>query len=154
MAGEIRVMREGTLRWVQASGSGNSWGTASAPASGLFGFVESFDFSSARTVTTVNDRGTPNHHKVTEVAPISLNVTFKWTGETPIPASGSGASVPMFHLEYRSNEPENGASGRYYQFYGAAMLNANFTEGMEANTIQQAFVCLGTSGVSNTGYLG
>lgn len=151
---EVRVMREGTLRWVAASGSGNSWSTASAPQSGVFGFVDSFDFASAQTVTTVSDRGTPNHHKVTDATPIDLNVTFKWTGTAPVPASGDGASVPMFHLEYRANEPENAGSGRYYQFYGAAMVNANFTEGMEADTIQQAFRCLAMSGVNNTGYLG
>ncbi len=37
---EVRIMSEGTLRYVQGSGSGRTWGTASAPASGLYGYVQ------------------------------------------------------------------------------------------------------------------
>jgi hypothetical protein len=42
---ELRTRLEGSLRWVQASGSGNVWATASAPASGVFGYVTNFTFT-------------------------------------------------------------------------------------------------------------
>ena len=40
MAREARVFAEGTLKWVQASGTGAAWGTASAPGSATVGFVQ------------------------------------------------------------------------------------------------------------------
>lgn len=151
---EIRNMREGMLRWVQASGSGNGWATATSPASGVFGFVRSFSFTSAQTIQTISDRGTPNHHKVVSKDPPSLTVNIAWTGNLPTALSGTGASVPMFHLEYRANEPENGNSGRYAQFYGAPVQQWQFTEADTEDTIAFTFPLLGMSGWNASGYLG
>lgn len=151
---EVRVMAEGVLRHVQASGSGRSWATASAPVSGVAGFVRSFTFTSARTLATVMERGVPDHHKEASRQPIDLTVNFAWTGAHMAPATGASASVPMHHLEYRANEPENGGSGRYYQFYGAAQQSVQFTEGENENTIQIQYRCLGMSGANASGFLG
>lgn len=150
---EVRVQSEGVLRHVQASGSGRTWATASAPASGVVGFVRSFSFTSARNVVTVSERGVPDHHKEGSRTPIDLTVNFAWTGAHHVPASGSGASMPMDHLEFRANEPENAGSGRYYQFYGAAQVSTQFTEG-EEDTIQVQYRCLGMNGPTASGYLG
>ncbi len=147
-------MSEGALRWVQASGVGSSWATASAPASGLLGFVRSFGFTSAQQITTVPDRGIPNHHKITRKDPVSVTFNFAWTGAIPVAASGTGASVPMFHLEFRSNEPENGGSGRFYQFYGCPIQQFQFSEGEQENTFAYTLPALGMSGANASGYLG
>lgn len=151
---EVRIMREGAFRWVYASGSGTAWTTASAPGSGLFGYVDSFSFTSAQTIQTQMERGTPTHHKVVDKQPINLTVNFRWTGYLPSAVSGSGASVPMMHLEYRANEPENGGSGRFYQFYGAPIQQEQFTENAQGDTFALTFPCLGMSGANSSGYLG
>lgn len=150
---EVRVQSEGSLRAVQASGSGRSWATASAPVSGFVGYVRSFTFTSARTLATIMERGNPDHHKEAARTPIDLTVNFAWTGSHRTPASGSGASVPMDHLEFRASEPENGGSGRYYQFYGAAQQSIQFTEGESEDTVQIQYRCLGMSGANPSGYL-
>lgn len=150
---EIRTMSEGAVWWVQASGSGNAWATASAPASGLYGFVRSFTFTSGQTVQTVMDRGVPNHQKITSKQPISVNLNFAWTGTHPTAASGAGASVPMFHLEYKADRPEASASAYYFQFFGAAQQSNQFSEGEQEDTIQQSWVALGMNGPTGSGYL-
>ncbi len=64
MAREARVFAEGTLKWVQASGTGPAWATASAPASATVGFVQAgVSTNSAATIVTVKERGFPHHHK-------------------------------------------------------------------------------------------
>ena len=46
-------------------------GTASAPASGLFGLVDTFDATSAETYAVISERGTPSHKKlVSRQAPV------------------------------------------------------------------------------------
>lgn len=151
---EVRVMIEGSMRLVQASGSGTAWQTASAPASGIFGFVQSMTFTSAQTVTTISDRGRPNHHKITQLAPIDLTVNYLWTGATPEAASGASATVPLWHMEYRASANEIGAtSAFYYDFYGAALQSVQFTEAAAGNTIAAKYVCLGMSGENPSGYL-
>lgn len=151
---EVRIMREGTLRWVQGSGVGGSWATATAPQSGLFGFVTQFSMSSGRSVQTVSDRGTPSHHKITDLTPIEVQVTYQWTGYNPEPSAASGASVPFVHMEFRANEPENGNSGRYFQFYGAIRTDRQFSEAADGNTLQETYRCLGMMGPTSSGYLG
>ena len=150
---EVRTMREGSVWWVAASGTGTSWATASAPVSGLFGFVQSFSHTSGQTITTIKERGTPHHHKVTDVAPIQVTLNFLWTGTNTTPASGSGASVPMHHLEFKAIAPENGNTGVYYQFHGAALQDNNFTENAEGNTIDYTFPALAMNGPTGSGYL-
>lgn len=154
MSGEVRVQAEGAFRWVQASGSGRVWATASAPQSGLVGFCTEFSFTSAQNIVTIKERGRPDHHKIVGQEPIEVSVTFLWTGTNPMPVSGSGASVPMEHLEFKALRPEYGNSGFYYQFYGAAVPSLEFSEAEEGDTITMTFNCLGMSGVNTTGYLG
>lgn len=157
---EVRVMQEGTLRFVQASASGGDasglgvWATASAPASGLFAYVQSFSFTSARQMTTISDRGKPTHHKETSKDPINLTFQCLWTGETPFPASADGASIQAWHLEFRANNPEEGGTGRYYQFHGVAVQQTQFTENAEGNTIDFTTMALGMNGATGSGYLG
>lgn len=157
---EVRVQAEGVLRYVQASASGGNasglrvWATASAPASGVFAYVQSFSFTSARQMATISDRGLPTHHKETSKDPI--NVTFQcfWTGETPLPASASGASIQAWHLEFKAANPEEGGTGRYYQFYGAAVQSVAFAEAAEGDTIDFTVMALGMNGATGSGYLG
>lgn len=150
---EVRVMSEGVLRWVQASGSGSSWATGATPASGVFGFVRSFSFNSAARVSTISDRGVPNHHKVVGKDPVNVTVNLAWTGTLPTPATAAGASVPMVHLEYKSLESElGGGTGRYFQFYGLPIQQVQFTEGDE-DTMALTLPALGMSGANSSGYL-
>lgn len=152
--GEVRVQIEGSMRFVQASGSGNAWATGTTPASGLFGFVQSMVVNSAQTVTVIKDRGRPSHNKITDIAAIDLTVNYLWTGATPEAASGASATVPMWHMEYRSSAGEIGAaSAFYYDFYGVALQSVQFTEAPAGNTIAAKYTCLGMSGENASGYL-
>ena len=151
---EVRNLREGTLRWVAASGSGSAWATASAPASGLFGYVRSWDHTSAATFVQVMERGTPDHNKLVSLTPPALNVVFDWTGLAPTAVSGSGASVPMFHLEHKATSPEQPAhTGYYHQFYGAVIPSYQNTEADEADTMTLQITCLAMNGPTASGYL-
>ena len=152
---EVRVKAEGEFRWVQASGSGTAWGTGSAPPSGLIGFCESFDYSSAQRVQTISERGTPNHHKIVGTDPITVNVSFNWTGYVPTALTASGASIPMMHMEYVARESEKGITptGRYIQFHGVAVNNIRLNEG-DPSQVNMSFVALGMVGPTSTGYLG
>lgn len=155
MASEVRVQAEGLLRWVQASGSGNVWATASAPQSGLVGYVQSFSHTSAQEMTTIMERGKPTHHKFMSSTPPEVTYEFLWTGTNAFPtATASGASVPMFHLEFRASASETPGTGVYYQYHGCVPLTNDFTENAEGNTISYSFRALGMNGPSASGYLG
>lgn len=156
---EVRVGMEGSLSWVQASGSGRTWATATGPASGVaMAFITDFSFTSGQTITTIMDRGRPHHHKQTEVAPIDVSFSFNWTGQNAIPSAttGTGASVPMFHYEFKSTRNEDGSgagSGYYYQFMGAAFLSTDFKEAKEGDTHAYKIRALAMSGANTSGYL-
>jgi hypothetical protein len=150
---EVRIHAEGSLWWVQASGSGRAWATASAPQSGLFAYCESFSITSAQSLKQIMNRGVPDHHKVTEKTPVAAKMTVLWTGYVPQAASGSGASVPMMHWEYRANEPENGNSGRYTQLHGVANNSWQLTEAKDGNTLQLDAVALAMNGPTASGFL-
>lgn len=153
---EQRVFAEGSLWWVQASGSGRTWATASAPTSGLIGLVTDFSFSSGATIATIMERGIPNHHKLTERSRIEPSFSFGWTGTNAMPSAttGSGASVPMFHLEFKAIRPEDFAgSGYYYQFHGAALQSFDFKEAKEGDSITFKAACLAMNGPTGSGYL-
>ena len=93
---EIRVKKEGTLRWVQASGTGNAWATASAPASGTIGFVQDFSVNAGDNYTQIfNNDGTVSHHKhVGSVAPqVSFSVLHGVTAEYPVAATARGSKA-------------------------------------------------------------
>lgn len=153
---EIRVALEGSLWWVQASGSGRTWATASAPASGLVGLVTDFSFTSGATITTIMERGIPNHHKLTERARIEPTFSMGWTGTNALPTAitGTGASVPMFHYEFKSIRPEDFAgSGYYFQFQGAALQSYDFKEAKEGNNKTIKLACLAITGPTASGYI-
>jgi len=151
---EVRNMREGEMWWVMASGSGSTFATASAPTSGLFGYCRSFDFTSAQTVARISERGTPNHNKVVDKQYIPLNINFGWTGSVPTFTSGSGASVPMIHIEHKAKAPEIGtASGFYHQFFGVAADSFQWTEGAEENTVALTCGALAMNGPTASGYI-
>lgn len=153
---EIRNRHEGTLRWVVASGSGTAWATASAPTSGLLGFVRNFTWNSGRTIQVISDRGTPNHNKLVskEGITVSFDLAYGITGDYPgMNVSGSGATVPMIHGEFKMTAKEAGAA-IYYQFYGLPIASQNFTEGDQENTISFQGVALGMNGPTASGYLG
>lgn len=151
---EVRTMLEGTLRFVQASGSGRTWATAGTPPSGIFGYVESFSFTSAQTVTTISDRGIPDHQKITQKAPIDVSFDFLSTGSAFTFLTASGASVPMVHLEHRASAAELiSNTGYYYQFMGVAVQSLKFTEGKEGNKISVQGRALAMTGPTGSGYL-
>lgn len=152
---EVRVAAEGSLWWVQASGSGRAWATAATPASGLVGYVTDFSFSSARTVTTIMERGLPDHHKESERSRIEPTFSMLWTGNHARPtATGTGASMPMFHLEFKATRPEDFAgSGFYYQFHGAALQSFDFKEAKEGDNISMKYAALAVTGPTASGYL-
>lgn len=151
---EVRVMQEGTLRFVQASGSGNSWATASAPASGTVGYVQSFSHDSGQKITTISERGIPVHHKLTEKSPIKVTFQFLHTGSTFSYLTASGATMPLVHLEWRASAAELGAgSGVYYQYYGCALESIKVKEANDGNTVDMSFVTVGMVGATASGYL-
>lgn len=153
-ASEVRVQLEGTLWWVRGSGSGNIWATASAPVSGLAGYVQSFSFTSALTLATMSDRGIPTHHKIASKQPIQVTFQCLWTGVHPSAVSGSGASVPFDHLEFKALVPEDTAiRGAFYQFMGFARQQLQFTEQAQGDTIQFQGMALGMVGPTASGYL-
>lgn len=151
--GEVRVQLEGSFRAVQGSGSGRTWATGATPPSALLGYVQSFTFTSALTITTIAERGRADHHKVTQIAPIDLTVSYLWTGAVSGVLTASGTTVPFAHLEYRASASEIAPTGYYYQFYGAALQSIQFTEQAEGNTINVQYRCLGMSGANTSGYL-
>ena len=153
---EVRNRKEGSLRWEQASGSGTSWATASAPASGLMSFVTNFTLTSAHEFAVIDDRGTLSHNKSVRQTPVDFSFDVKW-GVTavypPTTVTGSGATVPMVHLEYKATAPEDGKSV-YFQIHGCPIANMNFSEGDEFNAATFAGRGLAIIGPTASGYLG
>lgn len=161
MSGEIRVLAEGTLRGVQASGSGRTWATAASPASALYAFVQDgFTFNSAQTVIQVMERGTPDHNKVVEKQGIDVTlsqlVSYQTGQQTPFSIlTASGTTVPMQHLEYKSlaGEIGNGTTAMYYQFMGVVPESFKFTEAVKGNKMDLKFKCLAMTGPTGSGFL-
>lgn len=157
MSDEIRNQKEGYLYWVQASGQGNSWATASGAPTALLAYVVAFEWTSAQAVTAILDRGVPVHHKVVAQGPVQLSFTVAEaiTGQLPAPASGAGASVPLLHLEFKQAVPEDpGVSGIYYQFHGVPVAQVRFLAGARANTRQYTLPALAMHGPTGGGYIG
>ena len=153
---EVRNATEGTLRWVVQSGSGTAWATASAPASGLVGYVTNFTFTSGRTITPISNRGIPAMHKFVSKEVITLSFDVQWgitADYPPTTSTGAGATVPMIGLELRSTAPEIGSS-LYQQFYGCAILSNAFTEANPANTQTWQMQALAMGPITGSGYLG
>lgn len=157
---EVRVFSEGALSMVQASASGGGasgarvWATASAPASAMnMAYVTQFSFTSGQQISTISNRGLPTHHKHTQSDPIQVNFTVQWTGSFTGWLTASGATMPMAHLELKVANPEEGGTGRYYQFHGVAFQQMQFTENMDADTLQMTCVALGMNGATGSGFL-
>jgi hypothetical protein len=150
---EVRVASEGTLWFVQASGSGRTWATASAPASGLVAYVQSFSHTSAVGFTQIMERGIPDHHKFASKSPIDVTFNCLWTGAFTGMLTASGSTVPMMHIEHRASAAELGASGFYHQYHGAVLTNIGFTEAAEGNTIALTFRALAMNGPTASGYI-
>ena len=154
---ETRNAYEGKLSWVQASGLGKSWATASAPASGVIGFVTNFTFNSALDRQVIKERGVPSHHKIVakNEIPVSFDVQFAVTADWPAPATASGTTTPMIHLELRMSAGELGAASAIYaQFYGWPVNAFDFAETNPANTLKFQGNALGMSAWNASGYLG
>lgn len=155
---EIRIHREGTLRWVQASGTAG-WATASAPASGLIGFVQAgFDFFMplAKKYETILNRGIPSHHKLVELEPGKASFTVLWgvTGDWPAIITSSGVSTPQVHLEFRMQQDElAAASGLYYQLTNCVELSRKITEEANGNKIVFSYQYLTGIGPTGSGYI-
>ena len=153
---ERRTLKEGTLYWVMASGSGRTWGTASAAVSGLFGLVASMNYTSAIDMTLVSERGTPDHWKAGQAQAIDLSISLGWTGYIPTAVSGSGASVPMWHLEYKAIEPERGPTantGRWLQWHGVPVNSIKLSESMDGDTLDFTLKALSMNGPTASGYI-
>ena len=151
--GEARNSTEGTLAWVQASGSGKTFATASAPASAVFGFAENFRFASAVDRAVIMDRGIPSHYKLNSRTVIdwSCDVLYANTGEWPMLwTTASGSTTPMGHLQLKMTAPEMGSS-LYYVLIGAALDSFEFTETTPANKLALKGRALAMSGVNTSG---
>lgn len=157
MTGEIRNKMEGSLYWVQGSGNTNVWATASAPSSGLLGFVTNFTFTSGQTIVMISDRGIPNHPKVTskQAPQLSFTINEGITAQYPENViTASGASMPLLHLEFKQAVPETPSiTGNYYQFHSVPLQQIVFTEAEDANTRAYTMQAVGMSGVNPSGFL-
>ena len=156
MSREARVWREGELRWVQSSGTGG-WKTASGAATGLIGFVRAgMAGDKAWSFTTVMERGTPHHHKLTSIpAPeVRFEVLFGSTASYPAPATASGVSNPKIHLELKMRDEEVAtASGIYFQWQNCVLLTQPFAEAEEGDTFGFTYRSLDRVGPTASGYL-
>ena len=157
MSREARVFAEGTLKWVQASGTGAAWGTASAPASATVGFVQAgTTTNSAATIVTVKERGYPHHHKQVGAEPIEIQFTYLQavTANMANPATASGVSTKQVHFELRQQDNEvAAASGQYFQMWNCVLVSRGWTEGEEGNQYQETWNALGMLGPTASGYL-
>ena len=158
---ETRTFFEGALRWIQASGTATTaMVTASAAPSALVGYVQAgVKFASARTVTTIMDRGVPMHHKWAGDTPPELTFTVLAgiTANNPALRVGtaSGASMPLLHFEIKSDAPEQGSgSALYYQFRNCTLVSDGWTEAEQGNQIAQTWRAISMFGPTASGYLG
>ena len=157
MSREVRTFAEGALRWVKSSGTGG-WTTASAAATALVGFVQAgTNFASAQTVVTVTERGTPHHHKITEVTPVELTFNYlqALTAHIALPITGAyGVSTPLVHFEIKSTDTENPSiTGMYWQMINCVLLSRIWTEGVDGNQLQETWRALSMNGPTASGYL-
>lgn len=154
-SGEARVMAEGTLWWVQQSGSGLTWATATTPPSGLIGFVqEGMTYSSAKDMVAIMERGVPVMWKTVGFSPIDISFSFLWglSGLIPI-LTASGTTVPMIMLEHRASAAELGASGIYHQFMGVPLHSLKWSEQSRGNKFDLTFKALAMVGPTGSGYI-
>lgn len=154
MANQKYNLFAGSLRGVQASGVGTGWATATSPSTCVYGFSENFTFTSAQTIVTQSDRGTPKHHAIGDLMPIDISFDVGYTGGVYAPNTASGAQLPLQHLEYRSSAIDIApASAFYYQFYGFAVESVAMKEGKDGNVLSYKGKALAMLGPTASGYL-
>lgn len=154
---EARVFAEGALRYVEASGSGTSWGTASAATTGLVSYVQAgLAAASARRVATIMERGFPSHHKIIGAEAPTVQFTYLLSnvaGVLPYTATADGASVPLYHLELKSDADEGDATAVWQQFIRGVLESRNITEAEEGNTVQENWRFIAMNGPTASGYI-
>lgn len=159
MAGrEVRVFAEGSLRWVQASGTGITWGTASAAPTALVGYVQAgLAAKQSQTIETIMERGQPNHHKWISKQPPEVTFTFlnavsaNWP---PTAVTANGASLPMVSFELREDVRElGGPTAEFWQLINAAFVSQDFTEAENGGTLAQTWRGMYLLGPTGSGYL-
>jgi hypothetical protein len=154
---EIRTQYEGELRWVQASGSGVGWVTASAAAGTLIGYVQAgLSTNKVQNFNTISDRGYPKHHKFggTPAPEVSFTVLFGITANYPTQITASGMSVPAIHLELKMRMDEYATgSGLYYQWMNCVPLSRQFGEAEAGNTLAFSYRALQVNEFTGSGYL-
>lgn len=159
MAGrEARILAEGSLRWVVASGTGPAWGTASAPATGLVGYVQAgLAFTRERNVIGVMERGTPDHLKNAGRNFVDVQFGFLQavTANYPPTASTSqGASLPMLSFEMKHNVTElGGPTAQYHHFINGAFVSDGFAEAEAGNVYTHTWRFTNVLGPTASGYL-
>ncbi len=156
MSREVRTFAEGSLRWVQASGTGG-WQTGSAAITALVGFVQAgTTFPSARNLVTVMERGYPHHHKFTDEPANEVQFSYLQavTGNLANPATASGVSTPQVHFQIRSQDNEvAAASAQYWLLTNCVLTNRVWAEAAEGNTLQETWRALSIIGPTASGYL-
>lgn len=155
---EARIFAEGSLRWVIASATGHTWQTASAPLTGLVGYVQAgLTFTRNRNVISVMERGIPDHFKQASKAAVDVQFTFLQAVTANMPPTAitaAGASLPLLHMELKHNAVEaGGPTAQYHQFICGAFVSDPFTEAEDGNKYQQTWRFLELQGPVHTGYL-
>lgn len=157
MSREVRNFAEGSLRWVQASGTG-AWNTGAAAATQLVGFVQAgAAWNSAQTVVTVMERGSAHHHKVTEQPANTVTFTYLQavSAAIAVPAQSSGVSTKQVHLELKGTDTEAPTvTGQYWQFMNCVLESRGWTEDPGGNKFQETWRYLSMNGPTASGYLG
>lgn len=152
---EVIVLGQGTWSLVQASGEGRAWATAATPPSARdVAFIEAATINSAMDLVTIRNVGTPHHHKNGGRQPIEITMTTLYTGGFPSALTSSGASMPMYHGEWKDTQPElGGGTARYFQFMGMAMPTVRVTPGLDGNRLELTWRALAMVGPTGSGYL-
>ena len=153
---EPRNLPEGELRWVQASGTGG-WLTASAPQSGLMGYVQAgASFQQPLTFAPFFNRGTAGGFKLAQkdVGTLTFKLLYGITADYPPTAiTASGVSVPAVHFEFKQATTEDNRTGIYHQFRNCVNGGPKFTEQANANEYDFSFQYLTQNGPTGSGYL-
>jgi hypothetical protein len=158
MTNEARIFAEGSLRWTVASGTGQSWVTASAPTTGLIGYVQ---VGTVMTQTDkrilVSERGIPDHWKNAGRDAVTLKIKFLQanTGQyPPTSVTAPGASLPMLHMELKHDMKElGGPTAQFYQFINGVRMPNVWTEAENGNSLDQTWSFINVVGPTGSGYL-
>lgn len=153
---EIRNLPEGTLSWVQSSGTGG-WGTGATPASGVMGFVQAgMSFQQPQTFTPYYNRGTAGGFKFVQkqAGTLTFKLAYGITADYPPTATTAvGVSTPQIHFEFKAASPENNVTGLYWRFHNCVNGGPKITEGAAQDEADFSFQFLTYSGVNASGML-